>query len=185
MLLGILGTHAVGKTTFVKSLHDNYHYRVLCADADKLYIPGKEVVNTRKYTHSTAADKTSFLDQFVADDTQLIIAEGCRFFAGSTMSGISNLYTTYNGGIKLFVIRTTPEVMLKCMEDRCIKRGKPFRREYWEGGNANYYAAAKFDNLIGKRAPNIPVKRFDFNGDYGFWQKEVLPEIVKLGDWYG
>lgn len=185
MLLGILGTHAVGKTTFTKSLHDNYHYSVLCADFDRMYIPGKEVINTRKYTHGSADDKKGFLDQFVADDTQLTVAEGCRFFAGSIMSGISELHSTYNGGIKLFVIRTTPEVMLRCMEDRCIKLGKQFRREYWEGYNAKYYAAAKFDNLISKRASNVPAKYFDFNGDYSFWEKEVLPEIQKLGDWYG
>lgn len=183
MLLIILGTHALGKTTYCKELPTRFPVQALLGDNGRLITPqGEEKLH---WSLGSAMEKAIYLDDYVSDDTLLTIAEGCRFFGGTIIREINSLYKDYGGGIKFLIINTTAEIMLNCMRARCNSKDKDFRLDYWHD-KADYYATRKYPNSVRMHAAEIPVIQLQFNGDYQFWKREVDPIIAKMLEerWY-
>lgn len=185
MLLIMLGTHAIGKSTYCADLPKRFPVQSLLGDSGKLVTQaGIEKITWRT---ASAKEKALHLDPYVADDTLLTVAEGCRFFGGTIIREIRELYDLYGGGVIFIVVSTTAKCMLACIQKRCRKSGKEFRKEYWEGV-ADYYATRKYQNSVAMHAPHIPKVDLEFNGDYSFWKCEVDPIIEKVlgeqNEWY-
>jgi len=90
MLLIILGTHALGKTTYCRELPTRFPVQALLGDNGRLVTP--QGVQKLHWRLGSATEKAIYLDDYVSDDTLLTVAEGCRFFGGTSIKEISRLY---------------------------------------------------------------------------------------------
>jgi hypothetical protein len=183
MLLTILGTHALGKTTYCRELPARFPVQALLGDNGRLITAEGE--QKLRWRLGSATEKAIYLDDYVSDDTLLTVAEGCRFFGGTIIHEIAELYRQYTGGVKFLIINTTAEVMLECMRARCDGKDKEFRLDYW-ASKADYYATRKYPNSVRMHAEEIPTMQLQFTGDYQFWKHEVDPLIARMLEetWY-
>jgi len=193
MLLGILGPHATGKTTYCKSLADMYrsgnvksHHNLYVVLADSCIILGNGLDIAAPWTQGKKHEKEPHIEDMVADDTTIYVVESARFFTGQ-VAYLDTLAKRYSGGVKLIVVSVTYERMIENMRSRCDRRGKVFKEIYWKDAAA-YENRDRYINQVTKKCTHIPWVEFGVP-TYDTWYKTIHPEILRLlqlpyEEWY-
>lgn len=202
MLLGLYGVFAVGKTTFMKdsmddladSINDNLDLTVVLADLQSEYHYNKitdEWVLTKCFERwkGKRDEKLDWIEPMIADRHRLWIVESARYFGGLHLEFIDAVNMN-DGGLK-FIIPVTDELSARqFLIDRCEKRNKKFRADYWTKKRLTYEARDRYLNVAKKHYMPAGIKCFI---QPIFYEREewvtvarMMREIVQLspGAWY-
>ena len=193
MLLGVIGPHATGKSTYHRHLAGLYQsgailprFALKIILADNGFILHKDGEDKVKWTKGLRAEKEPYIENMVADDTTVYILESARFFGG-LMPYVKELFDTYNGGARFVLASVTYERMIENMRGRCDKTGKEFKEEFW-ADRAQYENRDRYLNQLMKQGGNIPWIEFDVP-TYATWYETIHPEILRIlqlpyEEWY-
>lgn len=162
MIIGIYGTHAVGKTTFLTQYMDAIAdhcprpLRVVCADNAFEYhlSPNRQdwIQYHKEEWKSDKATKVPMLLERMCDKAIWII-ESARVFTGF---GPELADCVKRGGdIRFIVPAVEPEIMRGFLQARCVDYGKEFNAEYWDDARLRYESHDRYRNFIVKHM--IPV----------------------------
>lgn len=202
MLLGLYGVFAVGKTTFMKdnmddfadSINDNLELTVVLADLQSEYHYNKsmdEWILTDKFERwkGKRGEKLSWIEPMISDRNRLWIVESARYFGGLHQEFIS-AFERYGGGLR-YIIPITDELSARqFLVDRCEKRNKKFRADYWTKKRLSYEARDRYLNVAKKHYMPAGVKCFI---QPIFYEREewvtvarMMREIIQLSPeaWY-
>lgn len=104
------------------------------------------------------------------------ILEGCSAMANRWLPQLSHR-------IALVVhCVCSPERLAQAMQERCTKKNKIYRDDYWTPRWLEYEASKRMDNLLAKRLPNVRCKKFEVEAhdDWRYVDEYVSAEIRLL-----
>ena len=170
MLLGLYGVFAVGKTWFIEknmddfadNINDNLDLTVVLADLQSEYYYDKDgdgwlLAKCFERWKGKRDEKLSWIRPMIADRKRLWIVESARYFGGLHQEFIT-AFRECGGGLK-FIIPITDELSARqFLIDRCEKRNKKFRAEYWTKKRLTYEARDRYLNVAKKHYMPAGVK---------------------------
>ena len=160
MLIGLYGVFAVGKTTFLFNLMDElaglsiYGLTVVMADLGDEYEyhggsePYWEIRSDRKSLWRGKQDEKAEHMRFMVNDKERMwIVESARYFGG--MHGVLvDAFAQAGGGLHFIVPVTDGDTGRKFLIDRCKKRNKTFRADYWTDKRLAYECIGRYQNVM-------------------------------------
>lgn len=157
MIIGIYGTHAVGKTTFIQEYKDAFAdncrkpLHIVCADNGLEYhlTPSRNVWQLHK-SDDWKADKATkvplLLERMLDKDVWII--ESARVFTGYGPELADCI--TKGGDIRFIIPAVEPDTMRCFLRSRCDAYGKEFNAEYWDDARLRYESYDRYRNFIVK-----------------------------------
>jgi GTPase SAR1 family protein len=165
-LLGLYGPFAVGKTTFIQRHMDDFadsaygDLTVVLGDLKQEYWLNNDhwiLREDKPKWKGTREDKTPWIDHMIGDKSRLWIVESARYFGGLQDVFIQS-YERHSGGLRFVVPITEPDAMKQFLIERCEKRNKEFRKEYWDDKRLAYESQGRYINAMEKHYIPIGVK---------------------------
>lgn len=198
MLLGIYGPFAVGKTTFVQNNMDDFadssrnNLTVVLGDLNEEYWLDDDdwiLRNCKPRWKGTRDEKVPWIDHMIGDRKRLWIVESARYFGG-LQNPFTRSYVKHQGGLRFVVPITEPDAMRQFLIERCEKRNKQFRKEYWDTKRLTYECQGRYVNAIENHYITIGVKCYikTISYDRHEWLDvaRIIREICSLSPkaWY-
>jgi hypothetical protein len=201
MLIGIYGMFAVGKTTFLMDakedlpgivnndltvvfadLGDEYHYE---PTDDEWIIYGDSIRWKGKRD-----EKLPHIESMIEDRDMLWIVESARYFGG-LQDEIIRCVRKHGGGAAFIVPVSDEPTARQFLIDRCNKRNKEFRADYWTERRLNYEAYHRYVNVVNKHYLPAGIKCYVRHISYARneWEsiRELLHGMCRMDEryWYG
>ena len=157
MLLGIYGVFAVGKSTFFQKHMDELadvvvpELTVVLADYKQEFWlnKAKDCWDLRQHKprwKGSREDKLPWIEPMIADHERVWIVESARYFGG-LQDHLVDCYRIHRGGLRFIVPITEPDTARKFLVDRCKRRNKVFREEYWTSDRLIYESNGRYVNV--------------------------------------
>lgn len=155
MIIGIYGTHAVGKTTFLQNYMDAFadHCRrplhIVCADNGLEYHLNNDAWIQSK-NEDWKADKVTKVPMLLERmlDKDVWIIESARVFSGYGPELADCI--TKGGDIRFIIPAVEPAAMRCFLQSRCEIYGKEFNAEYWDDARLRYESHDRYRNFMVK-----------------------------------
>ena len=156
MLLGLYGVFAVGKTTFMQDRMDDFadssygDLTVVLGDLKQEYWLNDDHWILREHKprwKGTREDKVLWIDHMIGDKERLWIVESARYFGGLQDQFIHS-FRRHGGGLRFIVPVTEPDTTKRFLMERCEKRNKTFREEYWDDKRLIYESQGRYINAM-------------------------------------
>lgn len=155
MIIGIYGTHAVGKTTFLQNYMDAFAdncrkpLHIVCADNDLEYHLNDNAWIKSK-NEKWKADKATKLPMLLERmlDKDVWIIESARVFSGYGPELAECI--TKGGYIRFIIPAVKPDVMRCFLQSRCEMYGKEFNAKYWDDDRLRYESHDRYRNFMVK-----------------------------------
>lgn len=198
MLLGLYGVFAVGKTTFMQEHMDDFadssynDLTVVLGDLRQEYWLDGDCWILRENKprwKGTRKDKEPHIDKMIGDKNRLWIVESARYFGGLQDRFIHS-FRRHGGGLRFVVPVTEPATTKRFLIERCEKRNKTFREEYWDDKRLVYESQGRYINAMNKHYIPEGVKVYvrTISYDRSEWVKvaRLMREICCLSPkaWY-
>jgi hypothetical protein len=149
---------------FADSINDNLDLTVVLADLQSEYYYDKNsdrwiVAKCFERWKGKRDEKLDWIELMIADRHRLWIVESARYFGGLHHEFIGAFKKHY-GGLR-FIIPVTDEWSARqFLIDRCEKRNKKFRADYWTKKRLTYEARDRYLNVAKKHYMPSGVKCF-------------------------
>lgn len=197
MLLGVYGMFAVGKTTFLDNFKDDLADRakkpltIVLADISTEYWLRHDKWRKRRdkpIYKGSREDKVDHMEFMVADTSRIWIVESARYFGGC-QDLLVDCFKKYHGGLAFIIITSYPETAQKFLMERCEKRNKEYRADYWTKDRLIYESEGRYMNVVNNayRPAGVPVYTFKMDYLRREWDAigETMLDIVSHPDrWY-
>ena len=203
MLLGIWGPFAIGKTTyltqFMNSRQGDLGFKrtiIVMADLSQEFrmdVFGQWGSVVRKgdddHWKGKQSEKEARIRDMVADDRYMWVVESARYFSGM-YECLVDAHNLCDGGLRFIIPITDGPTMVKFMQDRCAKRNKAYREDYWVPDRVAYEADKRYTNAAEKwfKPNGIPyeIVHIDESRDTFYRVGGVLECWLKLrpDQWY-
>lgn len=163
MLITVMGPHAVGKTTAIKRWSARFKDINFVHADNCIEFNSKGMRKKEKLWMGTSAEKVELAER-CRDSDDIWVVEG------NTPRNTPWLKCVESHAV--IHVYTDPQIFKRFMQDRCAKRDKEFREDYWTDKKLEYESYNRFNNLRVKHWSgwNVDFKEFKIV-DYNDWRK--------------
>lgn len=158
-IIGMIGANAVGKTTAVRRWCQRYTRLVgVCCDSQIQIMDGRE--SPSKGWQGTDAARQALIRKYQAMD-RVVVLEGAAGYGCRIIREAKPVHT--------LIIVTNEDSMKAFLRDRCGRRGKEFRADYWTPKKLQYEGNHRCMNFARKELFHLDYTVVEINDQEKDW----------------
>lgn len=174
--IGVYGTHALGKTTAILRLLDEYkgdgrEITAVIADQNKeLWWEGSQLkeykYKGRAYWKGSVEDKLGMIQACASCPTEVVVCESSRPVLEPTVEAHNR-----HGGVYIVMLTCCAATFRKFLSDRCVSKGKQFNAEYWDERKLRYEGSLRYIRAAEKyyTPAGVPWVQFEIDPQREAW----------------